>query len=70
MPLMHGSSQDVISENIRELVNSGRDQKQAVAIAYNKAGKGRKKRKKKRMPQMEATSHPAVMDEDEDDASR
>lgn len=45
MPLMNGTSRAVVSENIRELVNSGRDQQQAVAIALNKAGKGRKKQK-------------------------
>lgn len=43
MPLLKGKSPKVISSNIRELYNSGRKLKQAVAIAYSKAGKGRKK---------------------------
>lgn len=39
MPLRKGSSKKVIRDNIRELVSRGRSQKQAVAIAMNKAGK-------------------------------
>ena len=37
MPLKRGSSQAVISANIRELKDSGRPQKQAVAIALDTA---------------------------------
>jgi len=40
MPLKSGSSKEVISANISELVRSGRPRNQSVAIAMNKAGKG------------------------------
>ena len=39
MPLRKGSTKRVINSNIKELVKSGRSQKQAIAIAMNKAGK-------------------------------
>lgn len=51
MPLMRGSSREVISHNIGTEVHAGKPQRQAVAIALSNArrsgGKIPKKRKKK-----------------------
>lgn len=44
MPLKSGSSKKVIAQNIRTEMHHGKPQKQALAIAYRKAGKSRKKR--------------------------
>ena len=43
MPLRKGSSRKTIAQNIRTEIRHGKPQKQAVAIAYAKAGKSRKK---------------------------
>ena len=42
MPLRSGSSREAMSDNIRTEMEAGKNQKQAVAIAYSQA------RKKKR----------------------
>ena len=41
MPLEKGKSKKVIAKNVKELVKSGRPQKQAVAIAYKQARKSK-----------------------------
>jgi len=41
MPLKQGSSAEVISENIKELIDAGHPRAQAIAIAYKEAGKSR-----------------------------
>jgi hypothetical protein len=43
MPLKKGSSDETVSQNISELVHSGRAQDQAIAIAMHQAGRGKKK---------------------------
>jgi hypothetical protein len=48
MPLQRGSSRKVISQNIRREVRAGVPQRQAVAIALNKAGKSKRGKRKRR----------------------
>lgn len=48
MPLKKGKSQGAISQNISELVKSGRPIKQAIAIAETTARGGKKKPGKKK----------------------
>lgn len=43
MPLKKRKSQKVVSANVRELMHSGRPQKQAVAIALQKLGSPKRK---------------------------
>lgn len=46
MPLISGQSKKTISKNIATEIRAGKPQKQAIAIAFSKAGKSSKKRKK------------------------
>lgn len=45
MPLLKGSSDDIVAANISELRHSGMPEKQAIAIALKKANKHRAKSK-------------------------
>ena len=46
MPLKRGASKTIISANIKQLIQEGFSQKQAVAIAHKKAGKTTSRKKK------------------------
>lgn len=43
MPLLSGKSKKVISKNIATEIKAGKPSKQAIAIAFSKAGKGNAK---------------------------
>lgn len=46
MPLFQGDTQEIISMNIRKLINEGYSPEQATAIAYAEAEKFKKARKR------------------------
>ena len=45
MPLKKGKTNKIVSDNIKELVSSGKSKEQAIAIALSKAGRTTKKNK-------------------------
>ena len=45
MPLKHGSSKKVISQNIATEMHAGKPRAQAIAIAFSKAGKSKIQRR-------------------------
>ncbi len=45
MPLKEGHSKQAVSYNIKKLVQEGKPQRQAVAIALKKAGKSKRGKK-------------------------
>jgi hypothetical protein len=44
MPLKSGKSKAAFSSNVKTEMKAGKPQKQAVAIAYSKAGESKKKK--------------------------
>jgi hypothetical protein len=56
-PLFKGSSNSIVSQNIRELRNSGKPEAQSVAIALSKAGKV-KKNKLAKVPKLVMKAKP------------
>lgn len=65
MPLKEGSSDDVISENIKELMNTGKyPHDQAIAIAYSKAGRSKTLAKALSMIDYRAYKDPLIAEPD------
>lgn len=70
MPLKSGSSRDTVSSNIKEMIASGHDQKQAVAAALENArktgtapkhGRGKDKMKRKKRRKLKIKHPPGQM---------
>lgn len=47
MPMVKGRSHAAVSRNVKTLIEEGKPQRQAVAIAYSVAGKLKKKKVQK-----------------------
>jgi Uncharacterized protein conserved in bacteria (DUF2213) len=64
MPLKEGTSDEVISHNIEEMVKAGHPKDQAVAAAMKKAGRSKQDSKEEDMFKKEKSEHPEFSDED------
>ena len=60
MPLKKGKSKKAISYNIKELMSTGRPQRQAVAIAMKEAGESMQKKKTKKKVAKKVTKKKAT----------
>jgi hypothetical protein len=70
MPLLDGSSREIIQHNIREMIDAGHPPDQAEAAAYSHAGKGPKKDEKGKKEEPDEEKLDGRMNEDWDGVDR